>query len=158
MEAALRQVREERRAPERKHKDKVTCHIVHLYQQSMESDSLIFNVIIFLSFLQKGIMFEIRLEDGETKDEEVTEKEEEEMVSDERQEILLLLLFLFLFFLTLSSTCPTGLRPSEPDSELPGGGGAEAQGLVGGEEGVESEESSDSAGRFSQHGRHLGER
>ncbi|XP_035460181.2 serine/threonine-protein kinase Nek5-like isoform X1 [Scophthalmus maximus] len=52
MEAALRQVREERRAPERKHKDK------------------------------KGIMFEIRLEDGETKDEEVTEKDEEEMDSD----------------------------------------------------------------------------
>lgn len=63
--------------------------------------------------------------------------------------------FLLFLSLTLSPIPQTGPGPSEPDSELPGGGGVEAQRLVGGEEGVEPQDSSDPAGCTRQHGRQL---
>lgn len=66
-----------------------------------------------------------------------------------------MLLFFFSLSLILSPTPRTGRGPSEPDSEFPGGRGVEAQGLVGGEEGVEPEDSSDSAEGTRQHGRQL---
>lgn len=114
-------------------------------------------------------MFEIRLDDEEMKEdtekekEERREEEEEEEVSDGRQKkeevSLSVSLSQLLFFSLFLSLCPrlprTGSGPSEPDSELPGGGGVEAQGLVRGEEGVEPEDSSDSAGCTRQHGRQL---
>lgn len=101
-------------------------------------------------------MFEIRLddrgvnEDAEKEEEErrEEEEEEEEKVGDGRQKMEVPCLL----SLILSLTPRTGSGPSEPDSELPGGRGVEAQGLVGGEEGVEPEDSSDSAGRTRQNG------
>lgn len=57
--------------------------------------------------------------------------------------------------LILSLTPQTGRGPSEPDSELPGGGGVEAQGLVRVAKGVEPEDSSDSDGCTRQNGRQL---
>lgn len=65
----------------------------------------------------------------------------------------------FLFItLTLPHSVPdyrSGSGPSEPDSELPGGGGARAQRLVSGEEGVESEDATDFDGGTCQHGGEL---
>lgn len=106
-------------------------------------------------------MFEIRLDDEGMKED--AEKEKEKEVGDERQqkeEVSENSLCLFRsssssLSLILSPTPRTGSGPSEPEAELPGGRGVEVQGLVGGEEGVEPEDSPDSAGRTRQHGRKL---
>ncbi|XP_039673293.1 uncharacterized protein LOC120569504 [Perca fluviatilis] len=91
---------------------------------------------------KKGIMFEIRLDEEGMKGDGEKEKEEEEGREEEEKK-------------EGDGSGGRGSGPSEPDPELPGRGGVEAQGLVGGEKGVEPEDSSDSAGRARRHGRQL---
>lgn len=92
-------------------------------------------------------MFEIRLDEEETKEERKNEEKQVEVLKQSH--------FCYMASVFFFSSHQTGSGPSQSYAKLPGRGGAKAQRLVKGEKGVEPKDPSDSAGRPGQYGRQL---